>query len=205
MSPASPLENLLYARRFDDGLLDLFVGVGLILIGLAWMLDAPVYSALAPAVLVPMWMPLRERWVERRLAAVRFSDERENETRGSMIGWLIFGACVLLTALVVVLFAGRGEASILERLDDAIVALPSALVATGLLAALMIGAWRFAGYAAASLAIGGVGVVRGVEEPGILILATGILVMCAAAALLVRFFKTHPLTDVDDQDHSNAV
>lgn len=205
MSAASPLENVLYARRFDDGLIDLFVGVGLTLIGLAWMLDAPVYGALVPAVLVPVWKLLRERWVGPRLATVRFSAERESETRGSMIGWLIFGACVLVTELVVVLFAGRSEASILERLDDAIVALPSALVAMGLLAGLMIRAWRFAGYAAAALAIAGVGVLHGVEEPGALILATGILVLCAATALLVRFFRSHPLTDADEQDRPNAV
>lgn len=205
MSAASPLENVLYARRFDDGLLDLFVGAGLVLIGAAWMAASPVYGALAPAVLVPAWTPLRERWIERRLASVTFSAERESETRKSMIGWLIFGACVLITELVVLVFAGGGEASILARLDDAIVALPSALVATGLLAGLMIGAWRFAGYAAAALGIGVIGVVRGVKEPGVPILAAGLLVLCGAAALLVRFFRTHPLTDLAGEDGPDAV
>lgn len=198
MSAVSRLENKLYARRFDDGLIDLFIAIGLIAIGASWMLDAPVYGVIAPAILVPVWKQMRETLIEPRLDAVTFSPERDAKTRGSMVAWLIFGVAVLLTEIAVFLYASRAEGSILDRLSDFVVALPAALVALGLLGGLMIGAWRFAGYAAAALGIAVVGALRGVEDPGLLILAIGALVLGGAVALLARFLRTHPARG--DQD-----
>lgn len=198
MSAVSLLEDRLYARRFDDGLIDLFVALGLIVIGASWMLNAPVYGAIAPAVLVPVWKLVRERVIEPRMAAVAFSPDRVAKTRRSMLAWLIFGAAVLLTEIAIFLYASRTEGSILDRLSEVIVALPAALVALGLLGGLTIGAWRFAGYAAAAMGIAVIGALRGVDDPGLLILIIGALVLGGAAALLARFFRTHPAPDKTD-------
>jgi hypothetical protein len=198
MSTTSPLENKLYARRFDDGLIDLFVAIGLIAIGASWMLDAPAYGVIAPAVLVPVWKQTRKQLIEPRLEAVTFSPEREAKTRGSMMAWLIFGAAVLLTEIAIFLYASRAEGSIIDRLSEFVVALPAALVAVGLLGGLMVGAWRFAGYAAAALGVAVIGALRGVDDPGLLILVIGALVLGGAVALLARFFKSHPAPETHD-------
>ncbi len=192
MTATSPLENRLYARRFEDGLLDLFVAIGLIVIGASWMLDAPVYGAIAPAVLVPVWKQTRERMIEPRLQAVKFNPEREARTRGSMLAWLIFGAAVLLTEIAIFLYASRAEGSIIDRLSDVIVALPAALIAIGLLGGLIIGARRFIGYALGALIIAAGGVLLNANQPGLLILGIGLMVCLSSAWLLTRFFRTNP-------------
>jgi len=198
MTTPSPLENKLYARRFDDGLLDVLVGLGLILVGASWMADLPVYGVFAPVLMVPLWTFIRERVIEPRLEAVIFSPEREAKTRGSMMAWFVFGAAVLLTEIAIYLYASRAAGSVLDRLGEVIVALPAALVVIGLLGGLMIGAWRFAGYAAAALGVATIGALRGVEDPGLLILVIGALVLGGAVTLLARFFKSHPAPEKPD-------
>jgi hypothetical protein len=198
MSTVSPLENKLYARRFDDGLIDLFVAIGLVVIGASWMLDAPVYGAIAPAVLVPFWKLMRERMIEPRLQAVTFSPQRAAKTRGSLFAWFIFGAAVLLTEIAIFLYASREAGSILDRLSEVVVALPAALIALGLLAGLLIGARRFVGYAIGAAAIAVAGALIGSEQPGVMIFAVGLMVLAFAVVRLGRFFQTHPLPDADN-------
>ena len=198
MSDVSPLENKLFARRFDDGLVDLVVGIGLMIIGASWLFDAAIYGALAPALLVPVWVAARKNMIEPRLEAVTFSAQRQAQTRGSMIGWFVFGVGVLLTEIAIFVYASRAEGSIFGRIDEVIVALPAALIAVGLLAGLMIGAWRFVGYAAAALGVAAFGALRPVEDPGVLILVIGGLVLGGGVTLLARFFKTHPMPEGED-------
>ena len=44
----TPLTRALYRRSFDDGWLDVLVGLGLTLIGFAWLADQIVLGALVP-------------------------------------------------------------------------------------------------------------------------------------------------------------
>ena len=85
------LEGRLFRRYWDDGLLDLLVGVGVLLIGIGWVCDQVALAAFTPALLVPLWRPLRARLVEPRLGAVEFADKRVRRQRRHALG-LVGGA-----------------------------------------------------------------------------------------------------------------
>lgn len=185
------LEKELYAGRFDDGLLDLCVGLGLLGVGLSWLSGWHVYGAVMPALLIPLWIALRRRVSEPRLGRVEFAPARRRSERSWLLGTLALGSAVLVLAVAVYLAVGRGGAA-----PRALVPLlPGLLLALGLvLVSAMIGAPRFAAYA---LALGGLAALTTWlgADPGVYIAAGGGLLCLWAAALVARFLSTHPALD----------
>ena len=59
------IENRVYRAYWNDGLLDMFGAIGILAIGVSWTFDFVVGGALAPALLVPLWGPFRQKFVER--------------------------------------------------------------------------------------------------------------------------------------------
>ena len=98
---STPMEKRLFRRSFDDGWLDVLVGLGLTGIGVCWLAGAIALTAVVPAVLFPFWKIGREALVEPRLGRVRFSEARTEETRRSLTGWLVLGASVLVAEAAV--------------------------------------------------------------------------------------------------------
>ena len=88
---ANQLEIALFRSYWDDGLLDLLCGFGLLLIGLGWALDQVALAAALPALLVPLWGPLRRSLVEPRAGFVEFS---QRVLEGSYL-LMETGQCVL--------------------------------------------------------------------------------------------------------------
>src|SRR5210317_1625377 len=89
------IENRVYRAYWNDGLLDVFAAVGVLLIGFAWTFDFVVGGAITPALLVPLWGPFRQRFIEARLGLVEFSDERERTNRGRLrLVFLLAGGTV---------------------------------------------------------------------------------------------------------------
>ena len=58
---AQTLEERMFARYWGDGALELLSGVGLLLIGIGWLVDQVALAAVVPAVLVPLYQPVRAR------------------------------------------------------------------------------------------------------------------------------------------------
>jgi hypothetical protein len=186
-----PLTRKLYRRSFDDGWLDILVGLGLALIGLAWLADQVVVGALVPAVLAPFWTIGRRALVEPRLASPQFGTAQQAETRRALTGWVIFGAGIGLTELAFLFFVNRGGSG-LSGFGDLVVGMPVMLVGLGLFAGLILGARRFVAYAVFAIALGLTGASVGVAQPGLLILLSGGVVLACGIALLVRFLAHHP-------------
>ncbi|MEZ5998012.1 MAG: hypothetical protein R3B98_04900 [Hyphomonas sp.] len=185
------LESRLFRRSFDDGWLDVLVGSGIVLIGLSWLADMVAIGAVIPAALFPFWKAGRQKLIEPRQGSVAFGETRQAETRRSLAGWAAFGAGVLALELCLFLLQHRGILA-MPQMADMIVGLPALLVGVGLLAGLMIGARRFAVYAALAGAIGIAGAMMNVGDPGWLILAIGLVILAAGTAMLVHFLATRP-------------
>ncbi|MEZ5954955.1 MAG: hypothetical protein R3C13_11705 [Hyphomonas sp.] len=188
------LESRLFRRSFDDGWLDVLVGTGIALTGLFWILDWIAPSAAIPAVLIPFWKIGRDRIVEPRLGHVAFTAERKAETRRSLTGWAAFGVGVLALEICLIFLLPRQGGVRTDLLSNAAVAIPVLLIAVGLLAGLMIGARRFAVYAVLAGAVGFIGALLGIGEPGYLILSVGLVILAAGCGRLFRFLQTHPAT-----------
>ncbi|MEP3074362.1 hypothetical protein [Maricaulis sp.] len=192
-----PMTRALYRRSFDDGWLDVLTGLGLVLIGLAWLADQIVLGALVPAALAPFWTIGRRALVEPRLSSPQFGSAQQAETRRALTGWLIFGAGVGLTELAFLIFVNRGGTG-LGGVGNVAVGIPAILVGLGLFAGLMLGAKRFAAYGLFAIGLGLAGAWTGTDRPGLLILLSGVLVLACGGALLARFMMRYPMTGDED-------
>ena len=197
---ATPLENALFAQRFDDGLLDVFVGLGLVLIGASWLADLIPLGAIAPALLIPFWNKTRASVVEPRMASVQFGANRDTATRRNLTRWFLFGAGVLMAEIAIFFYSRETNAPLFSGFNSVIAGVPTMLIGIGLLAGLMVGAWRFVGYAVAAVTIGFGGAALGVDTPGLLIGAAGLVVLIGGAVLMMRFLRTHARQDMDLTD-----
>ena len=140
------LEHRAYRTLWQDGLLDLFVGIAIVCIGTSWVAGSPVLGAVVPALLVPLWQATRKRLVEPRVGYVEFSSERKGRERRSLGALLLLGVLMLVLG-VAVYFVTRTDPSHLAHLAPAVIpALPAALMALGgVLVALLFGIRRFPG------------------------------------------------------------
>ena len=182
---AKPLEAALYRSYWDDGLLDVLCGLGLLGIGIGWAMHQVVFAAVVPPLLVPVWAPLRRRVIEPRAGYVEFSRTRQNQTARGL--WLTFALGVGTFAFGVAayfLFRGQGPEPNLARL---IAGLPAALLAPGAaLVAFLTDTRRFHLYGLVLLVAAATTVVlsRGPATP---LLAGGLVMVTWGAISLTRF------------------
>lgn len=183
------LESELYAGRFDDGLLDLCIGIGLLAIGLVWLAGWVALTGAVPALLIPVWLGLRKQITEPRMGRVEFSRGRQRRERTGLLTALGVGLGALVLVLAAVAWARGGATD-----PGAAVAplIPALLVGLGLvIVSALIGARRFMGYAVALLALAAL-VTRWSGEPGLALAAGGGLLCLWAGGMVARFLASHP-------------
>ena len=186
------IEQEVYGSQHRDGLLDIFVGVGLLAIGISWLTDYAWTGAIVPALLVPLWRPLRSRITEPRGGRVEFGTERRRLERRKMA--LLFAGGVLTMLLAVAVFFWVDKRPFAWA--DYIAALPGVLLAAG--AALVAGLFsvrRFLIYAMVLLVAGRTAVAIDVP-PGQYMAEVGGFIIVVGLFLLVRFVRSNPVPDV---------
>jgi len=186
-NPQNPVESALFRSYWDDGLLDLFCGVGLLGVGIGFETDLVVFAALMPVVLTPLWRPFRAWLVEPRGGYVRFSQSRRSRSTRELRLTAMLGLAALILA-VSLFFAIRinGESPLAAYL---VPGLPAALVGIGLaLGGWLTGARRFLWYAIA-LATAAVATIVVGGNPGAPLVAVGVIVVAIGAILLSRFLR----------------
>jgi hypothetical protein len=180
------LERRLFQQHWDDGLLDVFSGVGAIGLGVCWVLDLVAFGAVVPALLAPFWAPLRRKLVEPRAGLVEFSDERVARSQRWLAGSALVGIAVLAATAAVGLWIAPDAAGVLPMIAPALPALLVGLLAA--IASLMLGLPRFLVYAACFGAAGlGVAVTNG--RPEAAIIGGGLLVLASGAWRIARFLR----------------
>ena len=188
-------ERGMYRASFDDGLLDLFSGLGLALVGLAWLFDLVALGAVAPALLLPFWPLARRRITEPRTGFARFREERVALERKKHLG-LVATCCLFLAAAVGGWFAVRGV--IRASAAHLVAGLPAFLLAIGaVLAGVILGLGRF-GFYAFLLLCAGAFVIREDLDPGWSILGGGVAILLCGLGLLARFVATHRAVSGDE-------
>lgn len=187
------LESDAYRRAYSDGIIDLFVGISLLWIGLAWIW-LPDFAGLAgvlPAVFVPVAMATRKRVVEGRVGYVKWSEPRRNKERRNLIGLLGAGVLLFLAGIAAFLFVDGSLVSedVLESVMPGLLAWLLAILALGL--AYAMEAWRFVAYA---IALGIAGVVTAMQQanPGWPMLASGVVITITGLIMLIGFLRANP-------------
>lgn len=193
MTVAAGMEERLFRSEFASGLLELFVGVELVLIGFAWFADLVALGAVAPAMIVPLWLAVRRRFIAPRVGQVRFRPDRELKNRKAMLRLVILGFMTMLLGIVVFVAQRDGDTPIIAR--DLIAGLPAFLLALGaLVAGGAFGLTRLFWYIPLLLA-GGVAVLVTDIDIGWSLLAPGGLIALVGGVLLWRFFADNPVVD----------
>ena len=191
------LESEAYQDSFADGLIDLFIGLGLASIGILWLWFEPVAGLAGVFAAVVAWalVPIRRRIVEPRVGYVRWTAPRLKWERKQL--WLLFGlgSAALLTGVGLVLSIVNGDGD--TSGDRNVVAgLPAVLLAIGaFVLAATSGFKRLWGYGAVLLSAAIVTIL--IEAgPGGSLLAAGAAIGVVGVVLLSRFLRANPVRDV---------
>lgn len=94
---------------WNDGLLDLLAGAGVILMGMAWLAGRVPLGAVVPAFLLPFWRPLRNWITEPRRGFVELSDAQEGRNRAFLITSILIGVAAFLICLAIYLVVNRSS------------------------------------------------------------------------------------------------
>ena len=190
------IENRVYRAYWNDGLLDVFAAVGVLAIGISWSFDFIIGGAITPALLVPLWGPFRQHFIEPRLGTVEFSEKRERTNRSRLLLLILLGIGAF--ALVVSLYVLRDRlapdpaVSLIAGLPALLLAIPAAFTA------MLIATGRFLVYATLLVIAGGVGAISG-SEPGPILVTAGIPILLIAGTVLARFFRNNPVASGEQE------
>lgn len=182
-------ERKAFQSYWNDGLLDIMLGLVLVVTGLSWWQGVAVLGALFPAVCVSMWYLLRKRLVEPRMGYVEFSGGREVKIRSFRFGLVAFFAGTMALGLVVYIL-WKGELT--SDSVDWVAAFPLVLVAIpALFFSVFTNCRRFTVYAL-MLLLAGVTVVLQGWDPHVGMIAGGVIILVTGLIILAIFLSRHP-------------
>jgi hypothetical protein len=185
-SAAGNLESRLFRQYWDDGLLDLFAGIGVAGIAAFWALDLVALGAVAPAVLATFWVPVHRALVEPRIGHVEFSDARANRNVRLGVGSALIGGAMLVGVIGLTLTARSRSLSALSLIAPGLPAFLLALLAV--FVGWGLGLLRFLVYAGV-LCMGGIGVVLVDARPEIAMAAGGLVMLLSGGWRMARFLR----------------
>jgi hypothetical protein len=198
MTPIDDLnavEERAYRSTWDDGILDLLLGLGLVLLGVLFRTDlAGLAGVFVAALLLPVWAAAKKLITEPRLGYVKFSEQRRARERGWSRGLIALGAAMFVLA-VGLYFSQMNSGGLREVLTElnAGYLLFGVLIGVGFAGAgSMIELPRLWAYAGIVVLATGVGSFSGVALEDAL-LAAGIAVSVWGAIVFRRFLARHPL------------
>lgn len=201
MTASHTLDNIerdAYRASYSDGIIDSFVGISLVWIGVAWIW-LPDFAGLAgvfPAIFVTPLLAGRKKLVEQRAGYVKWSEPRRSWERRNLMALLVAG--ILMFAFGIGLFLvvnGSGDVAIFDTVGPGLLAFLLALMAVGL--AFLLDAWRMLVYAAV-LAAGGVVAAIADSNPGWPLLGAGLAIAAVGLFMVVRFLNRYPDVAADD-------
>ncbi|MCP3973872.1 MAG: hypothetical protein GY720_05200 [bacterium] len=192
------IERDAYRRSYSDGIIDTFVGVSLLWIGIAWIW-LPDFAGLAgvfPAIFVTPLLAGRKKFVEQRAGYVRWSEPRRSWERRNLMALLVAGTLMFVVGVGLFLAVNRsGDFSLFDSIGPGLLAFLLALMAVGM--AFLLDAWRMLAYAAV-LIIGGIVASVADANPGWPLLAAGTAIAAVGAVMIVRFVHSYPNAAADD-------
>ncbi|MEE9581506.1 MAG: hypothetical protein V3W36_01085 [Acidimicrobiia bacterium] len=190
------LEGEAYQDSFSDGLLDLFVGLGIAVVGMTWLWLEPVAGLGGVFAAAVAWAlpPIRRRIVEPRIGYVRWTPPRLKweHKQLRLLFWLL--AVALLVGGAAALAVVRGDGVSGDR--NVVAGLPAILLAIGaFVLAATSGFKRLWGYGAVLVSAAAVTIIIK-AGPGGSLLAAGAAVGVVGVVLLSRFLRAHPVRDM---------
>lgn len=186
------LERRVYKSSWDDGLLDICIGVGLLITGIFWVTGQSEYGAFAAPVMIPIWLAARKRFSEPRMGAVTFSAKRTHKEKTLSLGLFLIGVLMLAGGVTLYFLVVRnaspgvlGQFNIVAGLPAALLSVPAIIVAFALRLP------RFLFYAVLLLLSAFLVIVLD-AHPGWAFMPSAILFVCIGTGLLLQFMTRYP-------------
>ena len=195
------LERRAYLSYHEDGVLDIFIGLGALFFGLFMLTDMFWMAGVFPAIFTPVYVSAKRSITIPRIGYVKFGPQR---ARTPMLAILGIGIALFLCFLVgLVGFAGYDiiPPAFFAWLRAYHMLVLGAIVAVALGGtALITGLRRLYAYAALTVLLFAGGYLLGAPA-WLQVLALGGLILCSGVALLIRFLRRYPIaaesTEVD--------
>jgi hypothetical protein len=185
-----PFASNAYLSYHQDGLADLFIGIGALLFGLGIVFDLPWIGAIIAAVLAPIWPS-----VKRAIAAPRLSDDELPPQHAGVRGTILLLTVGLfaLGVIVAVLFTADTLPSLRDWLHAYFLLVFGAIIVAALgIVAVFNRVQRYYVYAAVTAAVFVGAYLLNVGLP-VAIVLTGAGFVAGGTYLLARFVRTHPV------------
>jgi len=191
------IEKKAYLSYHQDGLMGLFVGLGILGFGIGMAADATSYlGGLLPAILFSLWAAAKKAITVPRVGLVRFGPERRIRIKKEKRFFMIFFTITMLAG-VGVFFVYEGRAGLPSNLRSWLsefVMAPMGLI--GAISFCVLAYWkqitRYYIYAALLLVAVFVGPLLDISPPVYVSAAGGVILLCGLA-MLIRFLRSYPL------------
>lgn len=174
----------------EDGLIDLFTGIGLIIVGYFWFIDNSAVSAIMPFALINMWKVARNRITGPRIGHVTLQKEKKAHI---LTGRIILAIITLTLAIGVALWWMGGKGEILGTGYYPLFASgPSLLIAViTFFSAIYLKSARFFAYAGWLVTAAGIAIWME-YGPAMAFIIGGAPFTLVGAAMFAKFLKNHP-------------
>ncbi len=196
------VEKKTYMSYHQDGLIDIFVGVYVLLFGLGILLMTMadfstwfVIPAIFPAVMVPIWVSAKKRITMPRIGYVKFGGRGVNKLMAVFTGLMVAG---LATFMVFSFASSQGWVLTIRNLivSNAMIIIGIAAAAVSSLFAYTMGLNRLYAYGLLTLGLFLAG--HFITFPFEYILLTiGLAIIINGFILLIVFIRKHPLLQGD--------
>ncbi len=189
------IEEQVYQSIWEDGLIDIFVGLTLFLTGVFWIGQDSAYGSFVAPILVPFWVVARRRISDPRIGVVKFNAERVAKESRKLLGLFLFGTLTLALGIGWYVLGPTGGVEETNWAVNLVAGLPAGLLAiSAIIVAFAFGVGRFFAYALVLLA-SAIPVVFFDLLPGWAFLPSGVLAVVVGTALLARFVHKYPIAD----------
>lgn len=178
--------NSIPAGLYQDGLLDLFLGVVAVFFGVGLLVGLPYLGGITPAILLPVWQSIRQKVILPRTGNLKHPKMKGN----------YFILCLLagfIALLIAILFNQVNHGWLITWMKE------YSLILIGICLAVLTGSIgavfqtrRLFIYSGLLLALIGAGYKLKYDLSWISILF-GVLVVCSGSLILVRFIQENPV------------
>jgi len=205
------VERRTYMSYHQDGLIDIFVGIYVLLFALGILLVTVtdfstwfVIPAIFPAIMVPIWISAKKRITMPRIGYVKFGTRGANKLMAIFIGLTVAG----LGTFMVFTFASKSQAWALT-LRNLIV--PNGMIIIGISAAAIsslfaytMGLKRLYAYGILTLVLCLAGHFT-IIPFGYLLVIISLVIIISGFVLLMQFIRKHPLLQGDKTNVEKAL
>ena len=197
------VERRTYISYHQDGLIDIFVGVYVLLFGFGILLMTVtefstwfVIPAIFPAIMVPIWISVKKRITMPRIGYVKFGSRGANKLMAVFLGLMVAG----LGAFMVFSFSSSQAWALALRnliISNGMFIIGISAAAISSLFAYTMGLKRLYAYALLTLAL--LFAAHFAIIPfAYSLLTIGVLMIINGSILLMQFIRKHPLSQGDE-------